>query len=65
MAASDYVPKLSKYRLHPKGRPQMESGRWDFAFYARVQVALSQCYSPQAQLSRSLCLRMTMLQMRR
>ena len=25
MAASDYVPKLSKYRLHPKGRPQMGS----------------------------------------
>jgi hypothetical protein len=27
MAASDYVPNLSKNRLHPKGRPQMESGR--------------------------------------
>lgn len=26
MAASDYVPNLSKSRLHPKGRPQMESG---------------------------------------
>ena len=27
MAASDYVPNLSKNRLHPKGRPQMGSGR--------------------------------------
>ena len=27
MAASDYVPYLSKYRLHPAGRPQMGSGR--------------------------------------
>ena len=26
MAASDYVPNLSKYRLHPAGRPQMGSG---------------------------------------
>ena len=23
MAASDYVPNLSIFRLHPKGRPQM------------------------------------------
>lgn len=30
MAASDYVPNLSKYRLHPKGRPQMGSGRSGF-----------------------------------
>ena len=42
MAASDYVPNLSKYRLHPAGRPQMASaGFWlggggidEAAFYA-------------------------------
>jgi hypothetical protein len=31
MAASDYVPNLSKNRLHPKGCPQMGSGRSRFA----------------------------------
>ena len=28
MAASDYVPNLSKDRLHPAGRPQVESELW-------------------------------------
>ena len=35
MAASDYVPNLSKYRLHPKGRPQMESG------HSRIRRSMS------------------------
>lgn len=38
MAASDYAPNLSKYRLHPAGRPQMESGRFLRRLEDRVRL---------------------------